>query len=257
MIEDVDGNTFLDFAAGIAVVATGHCHPRSRRRHPEAGRRPDSHVRHGFLLRRHGRAGRKACVDRARQGAQARLFRKFRHRGHRSGDEAGPLSHQARKIHRVLRLLSTDARWARFRSRPARPCSAKDFGSLLSGVFHAPYPNTYRGVGRRFAPNTPPTMRLRTSKTNSSSASSIREDVAANLHRADSGRRRLRSRARRISAGDSQRICRKHGILLDRGRSAVRHGPHRQMVGRAITPASSRTSSAWRRESPPACRSAP
>src|SRR5574340_910114 len=28
MVEDVDGNHFLDFAAGIAVVATGHCHPR-------------------------------------------------------------------------------------------------------------------------------------------------------------------------------------------------------------------------------------
>src|ERR1700691_2848218 len=28
MVEDVDGNLFLDFAAGIAVVATGHCHPR-------------------------------------------------------------------------------------------------------------------------------------------------------------------------------------------------------------------------------------
>jgi 4-aminobutyrate aminotransferase len=27
MVEDVDGNVFLDFAAGIAVVATGHCHP--------------------------------------------------------------------------------------------------------------------------------------------------------------------------------------------------------------------------------------
>jgi len=27
LIEDVDGNVFLDFAAGIAVVATGHCHP--------------------------------------------------------------------------------------------------------------------------------------------------------------------------------------------------------------------------------------
>src|ERR1700683_2585287 len=25
--EDVAGNAFLDFAAGIAVVATGHCHP--------------------------------------------------------------------------------------------------------------------------------------------------------------------------------------------------------------------------------------
>src|SRR5271170_3058355 len=27
VVEDVDGNSFLDFAAGIAVVATGHCHP--------------------------------------------------------------------------------------------------------------------------------------------------------------------------------------------------------------------------------------
>src|SRR5207245_9486259 len=26
-IEDVDGNTFLDFTAGIAVASTGHCHP--------------------------------------------------------------------------------------------------------------------------------------------------------------------------------------------------------------------------------------
>lgn len=28
MVEDVDGNSFLDFAAGIAVVATGHSHPQ-------------------------------------------------------------------------------------------------------------------------------------------------------------------------------------------------------------------------------------
>lgn len=27
MIEDVDGNEFLDFSAGIAVASTGHCHP--------------------------------------------------------------------------------------------------------------------------------------------------------------------------------------------------------------------------------------
>src|SRR6202795_3712737 len=28
VIEDVDGNLFLDFTAGIAVPSTGHCHPR-------------------------------------------------------------------------------------------------------------------------------------------------------------------------------------------------------------------------------------
>src|SRR5882757_658043 len=27
VVEDVDGNRFLDFTAGIAVTATGHCHP--------------------------------------------------------------------------------------------------------------------------------------------------------------------------------------------------------------------------------------
>ncbi|HVR70834.1 MAG TPA: acetyl ornithine aminotransferase family protein [Vicinamibacteria bacterium] len=27
MVEDADGNRYLDFAAGIAVVSTGHCHP--------------------------------------------------------------------------------------------------------------------------------------------------------------------------------------------------------------------------------------
>ncbi len=28
VVEDIDGNVFLDFAAGIAVNSTGHCHPR-------------------------------------------------------------------------------------------------------------------------------------------------------------------------------------------------------------------------------------
>ena len=27
LVDDVDGNTFLDFNAGIAVCSTGHCHP--------------------------------------------------------------------------------------------------------------------------------------------------------------------------------------------------------------------------------------
>src|SRR5882757_6759130 len=28
IVVDVDGNSFLDFAAGIAVCSTGHCHPK-------------------------------------------------------------------------------------------------------------------------------------------------------------------------------------------------------------------------------------
>ena len=28
MVEDVDGNRFLDMTSGIGVVSTGHCHPK-------------------------------------------------------------------------------------------------------------------------------------------------------------------------------------------------------------------------------------
>jgi 4-aminobutyrate aminotransferase and related aminotransferases len=37
-IEDIDGNLFLDFAAGIAVNSTGHAHPPGRGRDQGAGR---------------------------------------------------------------------------------------------------------------------------------------------------------------------------------------------------------------------------
>src|SRR6202158_926197 len=52
VIEDVDGNEFFDFSAGIAVVSTGHCHPevvaaiqqQAGARIPTVGR-PTSHTR--------------------------------------------------------------------------------------------------------------------------------------------------------------------------------------------------------------------
>ena len=39
IVEDVDGNIFLDLNAGIAVTSTGHCHPQRGRGDPAAGGR--------------------------------------------------------------------------------------------------------------------------------------------------------------------------------------------------------------------------
>ena len=65
MVEDVDGNIFLDFAAGIAVVATGHCHPEV----VAAIQQQAAELIHmsgtGFLLREHGGAGAEARGHRA------------------------------------------------------------------------------------------------------------------------------------------------------------------------------------------------
>ena len=40
---DVDGNRFLDFAAGIAVNSTGHSHPKVVKAIQEPGRKVHSH----------------------------------------------------------------------------------------------------------------------------------------------------------------------------------------------------------------------
>ncbi len=60
VIEDVDGNLFLDFTAGIAVTATGHCHPKVVAAITGPGGQADPHVRHRFLLRAANRPGANA-----------------------------------------------------------------------------------------------------------------------------------------------------------------------------------------------------
>ena len=57
IVEDVDGNRFLDFSAGIAVVSTGPLPSQSGGGDRRAVGPADSHVGHGFLLRKHGAPG--------------------------------------------------------------------------------------------------------------------------------------------------------------------------------------------------------
>jgi 4-aminobutyrate aminotransferase len=62
-IEDVDGNEFLDFAAGIAVNSTGALSSRGGEGNSEAGGGADSHLGDGFLLRvDDGAGGRLSAV---------------------------------------------------------------------------------------------------------------------------------------------------------------------------------------------------
>jgi len=50
VIEDVDGNRFLDFTAGIAVTAAGHCHPAVTGAGPGPGGELIHMSRTGLLL---------------------------------------------------------------------------------------------------------------------------------------------------------------------------------------------------------------
>jgi len=144
MVEDVDGNVFLDFAAGIAVVSTGIATPRGRS-HSEG--RPPSLIHisctdfyYPGLVEL---AERLAAVAPAKKRKKV-LFRQLGNRSHRSGHQAGRAYHTRRDKTSLFMAASTGVRSARFRSPRPRPCSRKGFGALLGGVFHMPYPNSYR-----------------------------------------------------------------------------------------------------------------
>ena len=62
VIEDVDGNRFLDFTAGIAVCTTGHCHPEVV---AAIQRQSESQINH---------VNGAAILDEARQHASGTIF---------------------------------------------------------------------------------------------------------------------------------------------------------------------------------------
>jgi len=143
VVTDMDGNRFLDFSAGIAVCATGHCHPRIVKAiqeqaaklihmsgtdfyYPEmstlaeklAGIAPGDSDKKVYF----GNSGTEAieaAIKLARYATGRNKFIAFYNAFH--GRTCGALSLTASK-----------------------PIQRKGFGSLLEGIIHVPYPYCYR-----------------------------------------------------------------------------------------------------------------
>jgi 4-aminobutyrate aminotransferase len=145
LVDDADGNTFLDFAAGIAVVSTGHCHPQV----VAAIQKQAAELIH------------MSCTDFYYEGmvdfaeklaAIAPGKSPKRVYFGNSGTEATETAMKLARYHtkrdkfiafhgcfhgRTMGSLSLTA---------SKAVQRKHFGTLVGGVFHAPYPNTYRGA---------------------------------------------------------------------------------------------------------------
>ena len=82
IIEDVDGNEFLDFSAGIAVTSTGHCHPEV----VAAIQKQAAELIHmsgtDFYYESMVTLAERLSQDRAHEGAAQDLLRQLRRRGH-------------------------------------------------------------------------------------------------------------------------------------------------------------------------------
>ena len=115
MVEDVDGNVFLDCAAGIAVNSTGHSHPDVVKAITEQAQKFLHMSGTDFYYEPQVRLAEELARSSPIAGRRAIVLRQLGHRGDRGGAQAGALRDRAPEHHRVSRRLPRPHAWARSR----------------------------------------------------------------------------------------------------------------------------------------------
>lgn len=211
IVEDVDGNAFLDFAAGIAVCSTGHCHPKV----VEAIQKQAAELIH--------MSGTDFYYESLPQLAE-RLVRTMPGAEHKkvffgnSGTEAveGAIK-LARYATRRDKLI---AFYGAFHGRTmgslsltaSKSTQRKGFGALLSSVEHIHYPNAYRCI-HGHGPETCGAEILEMLQNDMFKRLFDPEDVAAIVIEPIQGEGGYIP-APKFFLQELQSICRKYGIML-------------------------------------------
>ena len=143
MIEDLDGNIFLDFAAGIAVVATGHCHPKVvaaiQRQAAELIHLSGTDFYYPQLFELAER------LEKIAPGKEPkRVF--YCNSGAESIEAAIKLARYATGRDKIIAFHGCfhGRTMGALSLTASKAVQRRGFGALLSGVFHVPYPNRYR-----------------------------------------------------------------------------------------------------------------
>src|SRR6201981_1594943 len=143
IVEDVDGNLFLDFAAGIAVCSTGHCHPKVVAAIQKQA---------GELIHMSGTdfyyESLPALAERLGKTVPGTEDKKvfFTNSGTEAIEGAVKLARYTTKRDKMI------AFYGGFHGRTmgslsltaSKSTQRKGFGALLGGVEHIPYPYAYR-----------------------------------------------------------------------------------------------------------------
>src|SRR6202521_480141 len=143
VVEDVDGKGFLDFTAGIAVVATGHCHPRV----VEAIQQQAARLIHmsgtDFYYEELA-----ALAEKLSEIAPGDVPRRvsFGNSGAEAVEGAIKLARYATGRDKIIAFFgSFHGRTMGALSLTSRKAVQRaKFGPLVPGVIHAPYPYCYR-----------------------------------------------------------------------------------------------------------------
>ncbi|NQT25995.1 acetyl ornithine aminotransferase family protein [candidate division KSB1 bacterium] len=141
-IRDMDGNVFLDFAAGIAVCATGHCHPDVVEAIQAQAQKLIHICTADFYSEPVANLAEKLCAI-APGDSPKRVF--FCNSGAEANEAAIKLARYATGRPNILAFLGGfHGRTMGAMSLTASKIRQREgFGPLMPGVIHVPYPNPY------------------------------------------------------------------------------------------------------------------
>lgn len=142
-VEDVDGNIFLDCAAGIAVTATGHSHPDVVKAIVDQSQKFLHMSGTDFYYEPQVRLGEELAVIAPMKGQNRSFFGN-------SGTEANEAAIKLAKYY--TKRFNIIAFFGAFHGRSmgslsltaSKVAQRKGFGPLVPGTYHAPYPDSYR-----------------------------------------------------------------------------------------------------------------
>ena len=115
LVEDVDGNVFLDFTAGIAVTSTGHSHPDVVKAIVEQSQKFLHMSGTDFYYEPQVRLGEELSTIAPMPGPHRSFFANSGTEANRSRHQARSLLHEAAEHHRVLRCVPRPDDGGRFR----------------------------------------------------------------------------------------------------------------------------------------------
>jgi 4-aminobutyrate aminotransferase len=210
-VEDVDGNLFLDFAAGIAVCSTGHCHPKV----VEAIQKQAAELIHmsgtDFFYESLPQLAER-LVQTMPGAENKKVF--FGNSGTEAVEGAIKLARYATKRDKLI------AFYGGFHGRTmgslsltaSKSSQRKGFGALLSSVEHIHYPYAYR-CAHGHGPETCGAEILEMLENDMFKRLFDPEDVAGIIIEPIQGEGGYIP-APKFFLQELQRICRKHGIML-------------------------------------------
>src|ERR1700731_1050938 len=143
VVEDVDGNKFLDFAAGIAVCSTGHCHPKVVAAIQEQAAQLIHMSGTDFYYENMPRFAEKlAATVPGPEGKK--VF--FTNSGTEAVEGAVKLARYATRRDKFVAFYGCfhGRSMGSLSLTASKSTQRKGFGALLGGVEHIPYPYAYR-----------------------------------------------------------------------------------------------------------------